>query len=215
MTRIVLGDDHPVVRKGLRAILEGEPDLEVVAEASDGLQTVRLVERLKPDVLLVDLMMPGMNGLEVARQVTTRSPGTRIVLLSMHAAEGYVMEALRSGAAGYVLKDASADELVQAIRAVVSGRRYLSPVLSERAVDTYVQKATEAGPATHEMLTGREREVLQLVAEGHTSSEIGARLGLSPRTVETHRASLMRKLGLRTQTDLIRYALRHAILPGE
>jgi DNA-binding NarL/FixJ family response regulator len=215
MTRIVLGDDHPVVRKGLRAILEGEPDLEVVAEASDGLQTVRLVERLKPDVLLVDLMMPGMNGLEVARQVTTRSPGTRIVLLSMHATEGYVMEALRSGAAGYVLKDASADDLVQAIRTVVSGRRYLSPVLSERAVDAYAQKATEAGPAKHEMLTGREREVLQLVAEGHTSSEIGARLALSPRTVETHRASLMRKLGLRTQTDLIRYALRHAILPGK
>jgi two-component system response regulator NreC len=215
MTSIVLGDDHPVVRKGLRAILEGEPDLEVVAEAGDGLQTVRLVERLKPDVLLVDLMMPGMNGLEVARQVTTRSPGTRIVLLSMHATEGYVMEALRSGAAGYVLKDASADDLVQAIRTVVSGRRYLSPVLSERAVDTYAQKAIEAGPATHEMLTGREREVLQLVAEGHTSSEIGARLGLSPRTVETHRASLMRKLGLRTQTDLIRYALRHAILPGK
>jgi DNA-binding NarL/FixJ family response regulator len=133
----------------------------------------------------------------------------------MHASEPYVMEALRSGAVAYVLKDASADELVQAVRAVASGRRYLSPALSERAVDTYVQKAREAEPATHEVLTSREREVLQLVAEGYTASDIGARLGLSPRTVETHRASVMRKLGLHTRTDLIRYGLRHGILPAE
>lgn len=215
MTTIVLADDHPVVRKGLRAVLEADSEIEVVAEAGDGLQTLRLVERLKPHVLLVDLMMPGMNGLEVARQVTRHVPGTRVVLLSMHASEPYVMEALRSGAVGYVLKDASADELVQAVRAVASGRRYLSPALSERAVDTYVQKAREAEPATHEVLTSREREVLQLVAEGYTASDIGARLGLSPRTVETHRASVMRKLGLHTRTDLIRYGLRHGILPAE
>jgi len=212
MTTIVLADDHHVVRQGLRALLEAEPGFRLVGEAGDGLETVQLVERLHPDVLVLDLMMPGLNGLEVTLQVGKRSPQTRVVILSMHANEAYVLEALRNGAAGYVLKDASAAELVQAVREVAAGRRYLSSPLSERAIEAYVGKDQETTLDRYETLTTREREVLHLVAEGHTNAEIAARLSISPRTAETHRANMMRKLGLQTQTDLIRYALRRGII---
>ena len=212
MTTIVLADDHRVVRQGLRALLEAESGFRLVGEAGDGLETVQLVERLHPDVLVLDLMMPGLNGLEVTLQVGKRSPQTRVVILSMHANEAYVLEALRNGAAGYVLKDASAAELVQAVREVAAGRRYLSSPLSERAIEAYVGKAQETTLDRYETLTTREREVLHLVAEGHTNAEIAARLSISPRTAETHRANMMRKLGLQTQTDLIRYALRRGII---
>ena len=215
MTTIVLADDHQVVRNGLRVLLEAEPDFSVVGEAGDGLEAVRLVERLQPDVLVLDLMMPGLNGLEVARQVSQRSPQTRVVILSMYDNEAYVLEALRAGAAAYVPKESTSAELVRAIREAVAGRRYLSPPLSERAIEIYIQKAESAALDPYETLTAREREVLHLVAEGHTNAEIAARLFVSPRTVETHRANLMRKLGLHTQTDLIRYALRRGILPME
>ena len=215
MTTIVLADDHHIVRQGMRALLEAEPDFRLVGEAGDGLETVQLVERLRPDVLVLDLMMPGLNGLEVTRQVGKRSPQTRVVILSMHANEAYVLEALRNGAVGYVLKDASVTELVQAVREVTAGRRYLSPPLSERAIDAYVGRAKEATLDRYETLTDREREVLHLVAEGCTNAAIAARLSISPRTAETHRANMMRKLGLHTQTDLIRYALRRGIIPME
>lgn len=213
MTTIALADDHQVVRNGLRVLLEAEPDFSVVGEAGDGLEAVRLVERLQPDVLVLDLMMPGLNGLEVARQVSQRSPQTRVVILSMYDNEAYVLEALRAGAAAYVPKESTSAELVRAIREAVAGRRYLSPPLSERAIEIYIQKAESAALDPYETLTAREREVLHLVAEGHTNAEIAARLFVSPRTIETHRANLMRKLGLHTQTDLIRYALRRGILP--
>jgi len=212
---ILLADDHQVVRQGLRALLEAEPDFCLIGEAGDGLETVQLAERLKPDVLIVDLMMPGLNGLEVTRQVRQRSPQCRVVILSMHSNEAYVLEALRNGAAGYVLKDSSAADLVQAVREVAAGRRYLSPPLSERAIETYIQKAEATTLDPYETLTTREREVLHLAAEGRTNAEIAAQLSISPRTAETHRANLMRKLGLRTQTDLIRYALRRGVLPME
>jgi two-component system response regulator NreC len=212
---IVLADDHRVVRQGLRALLEAEADFRLVGETGDGLETVQLVERLKPDVLIVDLMMPSMNGLEVARQVGQRSSQTRVVILSMHANEGYVLEALRNGAAAYVLKDSSAADLVRAVHEVVAGRRYLSPPLSERAVEAYLRKAEPATLDPYETLTLREREVLHLAAEGYTNAEIAERLSISPRTAETHRANMMRKLDLHTQTDLIRYALRRGILPME
>jgi len=212
---ILLADDHQVVRQGLRALLEAEPDFRVVGEAADGLEATRLVERLHPDVAVVDLIMPGLGGLEVTRQITTRVPKTRVVVLSMHANEAYVLEALRNGAAAYVLKDSSATDLVHAVREVAAGRRYLSPPLSERALDTYRQRAKEATLDIYETLTTREREVLHLAAEGHTNAEIAARLGISPRTAETHRANLMHKLGLQTQTDLVRYALRRGIVPME
>jgi DNA-binding NarL/FixJ family response regulator len=215
MTTIVLADDHHVVRQGLRVLLEGQPDFQLVGEAGDGLEAIQSVERLKPDVLVIDLMMPSLNGLEATRQVSQRSPHTRVVILSMHADEAYVLAALRNGAAGYVLKDSSAADLVQAVREVAAGRRYLSSPLSERAIEAYVQKAADAALDPYEMLTNREREVLHLAAEGHTNAEIADQLSISPRTAETHRANLMHKLGLRTHTDLIRYALRRGILPME
>jgi two-component system response regulator NreC len=214
MTTIVLADDHQIVRQGLQALLKAEPDLSVIGEAGDGLEAVALVERLKPDVLIIDLMLPGLNGLEVTRQVNQRWPQTRVVILSMHVNEAYVLEALRNGAAAYVLKESSITDLVQAVREAAAGRHYLSPPLSELAIETYLQKAA-ASLDSYETLTTREREVLQLVAEGYHSSDIAARLSISPRTAEAHRANLMRKLGLRNQADLIRYALRRGILPLE
>jgi DNA-binding NarL/FixJ family response regulator len=210
---ILLADDHHVMRQGLRMLLEAQEDFRVVAEAGDGLEAVKLVERLKPHVLIVDLMMPGINGLEVARQVSQHSPQTRIIVLSMYGNEPYVLEALRNGAVGYVLKDANAAELLRAVHEVVAGRRYLSPPLSEHAIEAYLQKAQGAVLDLYETLTTREREVLQLAAEGRTNADIAAVLYVSPRTVETHRAHLMRKLGLHTQADLIRYALKRGILP--
>ena len=212
-TAIVLADDHHVVRQGLRGLLEAEPDFSIAGEAADGLQAVDLVDRVKPDVLVIDLMMPGLSGLDVTRQVRQRSPRTHIVILSMHSNEAYVLEALRNGAAAYVLKDSTAADLVHAVREVVAGRRYLSPPLSERAIETYAEKAKSTSLDAYETLTTREREVLHLAAEGYTNTAIGDRLSISPRTVETHRANLMRKLGLDTQTDLIRYALHRGIIP--
>ena len=214
-TRIVLADDHPVVRHGVRSLLQTDADLAVIGEASDGIETVQMVEKLLPDVLVVDLMIPGLNGLEITRQVRQRSPGTRVIILSMHANEPYVLEALKNGASGYVLKDSSGTDLIQAIRTVAAGQRYLSPPLSERAVEAYMMKSQESSYDAYEGLTDREREVLQLAAEGLSNPDIAGRLSISPRTVETHRANLMRKLGLKTQTDLIRYALKRGILPME
>lgn len=209
---IVLADDHKVVRQGLGSLLKAEPDFNVVGEANDGLEAVRLTERLQPDVLLVDLAMPGLGGLEVIRQVNKRFPQIHIIVLSMHATEAYVLEALRNGASGYILKESSVTEVVKGVREVAAGRRFLSSSLSQRAIEASLDRA-ETGPSDpYETLTNREREVLQLVAEGHSSSEIGRRLFISPRTVEIHRQNMMRKLGLRNQAELIRYALTKGIL---
>jgi two-component system, NarL family, response regulator NreC len=215
MTTILLADDHHVVRLGLRALLDAEPDFDVIGEATDGLETSRMVETLKPEVLIVDLMMPGINGLEVTRQVSRRTSQTRIIILSMHANEAYVLEALRNGASAYVLKDSRADDLVYAVREVMEGRRYLSPPLSERAINSYIQQANESTLDPYETLTNREREVLNLAAQGCNATEIAQKLSISGRTAETHRANLMRKLDLHTQTDLIRYALRRGIIALE
>lgn len=215
MTTILLAEDHHVVRQAFKVLLEEDPDWLVVGEAADGLDTVALAEQLHPDILLVDLMMPGINGLEVTRQVSRLSPETRVVVLSMHSDEAYVLEALRNGAVGYVLKGSTAKELMQALREVSIGRRYLSPPLSERALDDYVKRARDTDADPYETLTTRERELLHLVAEGHSSSEIAGRMSISQRTLETHRTNVNRKLGLRTQADLIRYALRRGILPLE
>ena len=214
-TTVVLADDHHIVRKGLRTLLEAEGDFAVIGEEADGLKVVDLVERLRPNVLVLDVQMPGLNGLEITRQIAQRGLKTRVVILSMHANETYVLEALRHGAAGYVLKDASPAEVIEAVREVSAGHRYLSRGLSERAIEAYAQKAQIAATDPYESLTTREREVLQLTAESSSATEIAARLGISPRTVETHRENLMRKLGLQSQTDLIRYALRRGILPLE
>jgi two-component system, NarL family, response regulator NreC len=212
MTTIVLADDHALIREGLRTVLGGEPDWSVVGEAADGLEVVALVDRLQPDVLIVDLMLPSLSGLEVIHQVNTRFSHTHIVALSMHANESYVLAALRNGAEAYVLKDASSTDIVHAVHEVLAGRRYLSPPLSQYALEAYIQKAKGAPLDPYETLTTREREVLHLAAQGETTPAIAARLGVSPRTIETHRTNLMRKLGLRSQTDLIRYALQRGII---
>ncbi len=213
--RIVLADDHHVVRQGLRALLEAESGFCVIGEAGDGLEAVRLVIELQPDVLVLDLGLPGLHGLEVGREVHKQAPQTRIVILSMHVSEAYVLQALCNGAIGYVSKDCSTSVLVQAIREAVAGRRYLCPSVATRAFDAYVARAAEAPRDTYEELTTREREVLYLAVEGHTNAQIAARLFISPRTVETHRANLMHKLGLRTHADLVRYALQRGLLPTE
>jgi DNA-binding NarL/FixJ family response regulator len=209
---IVLADDHPVVRQGLRALLDGEPGLQVVGEAAEGLQVTPLVERLRPDVLVLDVLMPGLSGLEVARQVRQRCPATRVLILSMHANLVYVAEAFRNGATGYVVKDAGAASLLAAVRAVAAGRRYLSPPLSQPDVQAYADRARTGTRDPYDTLTPREREVLHLAAEGHTNPEIAGRLGISPRTAETHRANIMRKLRLQSQTDLVRYAVQRGIV---
>jgi two-component system response regulator NreC len=213
MPTIVLADDHHVVRQGLKTLLEIEPDFSVIGETADGLAVPNLVDDLQPDVLVVDLIMPGLNGLDIIQQVAQRSTHTRIVVLSMHANEAYVSEALRNGAAAYVLKGSSAADLVQAVREVMAGQRYLSPPLSKQDIGAYEQKTKDTQLDAYHTLTPREKEVLLLVAEGHTSSEIAARLSISSRTVETHRRNLMRKLDLQSQVDLIRYALRRGLLP--
>jgi len=214
VTRIFLADDHPVVRRGLRALLESEPYFKVVGESSDGLETVRLVRKLKPDVLILDLKMPGLSGLEVTRRVKQVSPLTRVIILSIYGDKSHVIDALKSGAWGYVLKEANVDELITAIKQVVAGRRYLSQSLSELVID-YISSGEDKVEDPYELLTPREREVLYLVAQGMTNAEIASKLYISRRTVETHRANLMRKLGLKNQADLIRFAIRRGILPLE
>jgi len=209
---IVLADDHRLVRQGIRCLIEAEPDFTVVGETGDGLEAVRLTEKLAPDVLVTDWMMPSLTGLEVVNQVRRRVPKTGIVLISMHGNESFVVESLRSGAGAYVLKDSTGEELVKAIREVVAGRKFLSAPFADRAIAAYLQKSNHTAVDPYQDLTPREREVLQLKAEGHTGAQIARRLFISPRTVEVHHTNMMRKLGLRSQTDLIRFALARGLL---
>lgn len=211
---VFLVDDHEVVRQGVRAALEASPAFKVIGEAADGLEAVRLAELLRPDILVLDLSMSGLNGLDALRIIRQRSPRTRVVLFSMYAAESFVSEALRCSASAYVLKGAAISELVAAVQEVAAGRHYLSPPLSEKSVEDYLTKVNSGEDARHGLLTPRERQVLQLAAEGKTCPEIGTRLHLSERTVESHRANLMHKLGLRTQTELVLYAVRRGMLPS-
>ncbi len=208
--KVALVDDHPIVRQGLRNLLQTEPSFQVVAEADDGITGLELVQRVRPDVLIVDLMMPGLNGLDLIKQVLKRLPRLRIVVLSMQSADSYVVEALQSGAAGYVLKETGPSEIIHAIKAVVAGDRYLSPKLAQRVLDSSTGRKKLADP--YDSLTPREREILHLIIEGHTNAQIAARLVLSPRTVELHRSRIMKKLGLHNQTDIFRYALERGIL---
>ena len=209
---IVLAEDHHLVRQGFKALLAAEKNFRLLGEAGDGLEAVALVGKLKPTVLVLDLMIPRLHGLEVTRQVRQEHPQTKVIILSMHADEPYVVEALRNGASGYVLKDCTAADLVKAVNEVVAGRRYLTPSLAERALTGYVERPGESDLDVYETLTNRERTVLQMAAEGGTSGDIATKLFISVRTAETHRANLMRKLSLHSQTDLVRFAIRRKII---
>jgi len=214
---VLLVDDHAVVRAGLRVLLESENDFQIVGETGDGLEALRLLEKLKPQIMLLDLMIPSLSGIEVARQTGRVSPQTRILVFSIHDNEAYVLEALRAGASGYAVKDSKTSEILDAVRVVATGRRYLSPPLTQFAIEAYMQKAQTTPPReiSYDSLTTREREVLHLTSEGHTAAKIGARLFISPRTVEIHRANLMRKLSLRNQADLFRYALKKGLISAD
>ncbi|MDD5127896.1 MAG: response regulator transcription factor [Dehalococcoidales bacterium] len=215
MITIALADDHSVVRQGLRALLESEPNFKIVGEAADGTTAAQLTEKLQPDVLVLDVMMNGMNGFEVTRQVVKRAPRTAVVILSMYGNEGYIVEALRAGAKAYILKESTAAELVRAINEVTRGRRYLGSPLSEQAIEAYLQRTGGNIADPYGTLTSREREVFRLVAQGNTSAEIAAKLFISRRTVEIHRNSVMHKLNLKTQAQLVRYAMRKGVLPPD
>lgn len=211
---LVLAEDHQVVRAGLRALLETQRGWRVIGEAEDGLAAVELVAKLRPHVLLTGLMMTGLGGLEVIRRVRARAPQTRVVVLSMHAREAYVAEALRAGASAYVLKDSPAESLLLAIARAHAGKTYVSPPLSRAAVRDRLRREAGEPADPYETLTPREREVLHLAAAGATAAAISRHLGISPRTVETHRANLLRKLGLHGQTDLVRFAMERGLLQG-
>jgi DNA-binding NarL/FixJ family response regulator len=216
MISVLLAEDHTIVRQGLRMVLESQSDITVAGEVEDGCRVTDECVQLRPHVLLLDLCLPGLHGLEIIRQVSRRCPATRIVVLSMHAREEYVLGALSNGAVGYLVKGCDTKELVAAIRTVASGGRHVSAdVAIDLLGETLGRNTSSAATDAYETLTKREREVLHLMAEGHGNAQIGERLFISSRTVETHRANVMRKLHLRNQTEIVRYAIRRGILPPD
>jgi len=212
--RVLLADDHALVRSGLRLLLQSIIGVEVVAEAESGGQALECIERLRPDIALMDISMPGCSGIETAADIKARFPETRVVILSMHAGEEYVSQALRSGASGYLLKDASPMELDLALRAVARGEIYLSPRVSEVVVEKYV-RSEDGGRDRLDALTPRQREILRLIAEGRSTKQIAAQLGVSVKTVETHRALLMERLNIHDLAGLVRFAVRAGLVPLE
>jgi two-component system response regulator NreC len=211
--RILLADDHKLMRGGLRVLLEQQGDLMVVGEASDGREAVALASSLKPDVLVMDIGMPNLNGIEAAAQITQSQPQIAVVMLSMHSDESYVLRALKAGAKGYLLKDSAESDLIRAVHAVADGKSFFSPAVSKVLLDDYVRKLKRSGTEDpYDLLTPREREVLQLVAEGKSNKDVAQLLNLSVYTVETHRANIMEKLNLHGVPELILYAVRKGII---
>lgn len=215
MIHVILVDDHDMVRQGLRLLLEEQPDIRIVGDVADGEAALALVEKSRPDVLVVDLMLPDLSGLEVVRIVRQRFPSVGIVVLSMYSNVAHVAEALRTGALAYVVKEAGIRELVTAVREANRGRQYLSSQLDRDAIDEYTAQLTSLQADPFDALTPREREVLVLVAQGHTSAEIAERWVVSRRTVEAHRCHMMNKLGFASQADVVRFAVRRGLLPIE
>jgi two-component system, NarL family, response regulator NreC len=212
-TRVLLADDHVLIRAGLRMVVDAQPDLTVVGEAGDGREAIAMAESLKPDVVVMDIGMPTLNGIEAAHQVREKLPDTQIVMLSMHSDEGYVLRALKAGAKAYLLKDSAETDLARAIRAAADGKSFFSPAVGRVLLEDYVRKLQRTGGEdSYDLLSPREREVLQLVAEGKSSKEIANLLNLSVYTVETHRARVMQKLNLRGIPELILYAVRKGII---
>lgn len=214
--RVIIADDHTIVRAGIKALLEKQPDIEIVGETSEGRETLRQVELLKPDMVLMDIAMPGMNGLEATALISRDFPQVRVLALTMHDEEEYFYEVIRAGAMGYVLKDAAPTELVSAIRAVAEGKAFLTPRVTRILVNDYL-KRIESGEkvAVYDGLTEREREVLKLIASGNTNQEIANLLHLSVNTVQVHRTHIMEKLNLHNRTELVKYALRRGIIDLE
>ena len=213
---VFLADDHAVVRDGLRALIEAQPDIRVIGDAADGRETVRRVARLCPDVVVLDIAMPELNGVEAAYEIGQVCPATQVIILSMHSTTEHIFRALQAGARGYLLKESAGIEVVNAVRAVHTGQRYLSQKISDRIVDDYIrqrQAAQAKGPLAS--LSLREREVLQLVAEGKSSAESADMLSLSLKTVETYRSRLMHKLGISGLPGLVRFAIQHGLIPLE
>lgn len=214
--RVVLADDHQLVRAGLRALLQSFADVQVLAECGDGHEALALADRLRPDVLLLDITLPGLNGLEVARRMPKLCPNTRVLILSMHAGGEYVSQALRAGVAGYLIKDSAVDELRVALDAVRAGRTYLSPAISQAVVAGFLHPVEgNTGAALLESLTSRQREILQLIAEGHGTREIAQRLGVSVKTVESHRSQLMDRLQIHDVPGLVRLAIRAGLVSAD
>jgi two-component system response regulator NreC len=211
--RILLADDHTVMRDGLRALLERQPDIEVVAEAADGRECVRLAEEQSPDVVVMDIAMPNMNGIEATRRIVADRPRTAVVILSMHQDESYVLRALKAGAKGYLLKDSLRADVIEAIRAVAQGRSFLTRKIGRILQEDYVRELENRGlDDTYDLLTAREREILQLIAEGRTNKEVATLLNLGVTTVETHRMHILQKLSLHSVPELILYAVRKGII---
>jgi two-component system, NarL family, response regulator NreC len=211
--RILLADDHTLVRHGLRKVLEERADWEVIAEAGDGREAVRLAEQHKPDVAILDVAMPLLNGIEATRQITRRVPGTRVLVLSMHADEAYVTQILQAGATGYLLKDSADVDLLKAVDEAANGRSFFSPAIARVMLDDYVRQLADKGVTDrYEALSEREREIFQLIAEAKTNKEIAALLNVSPSTVETHRAHIMEKLDLHSAAEIVLYAVRRGVI---
>lgn len=211
--RVLLADDHALVRAGMRSLLRDIAGVEVVGEAADGAEALALAAREKPDAVLLDIAMKGMGGLEAAARFREQHPGVKVIILSMHASEEYVLQALRAGAAAYLIKDSATAELELALKSVMRGETYLSPAISRQVVEGYVQRMGAGAPV--DPLTPRQREVLKGIAEGRSTKRIAADLGLSVKTVETHRAQVMERLGIRDVAGLVRYAMRTGLVPPE
>jgi two-component system response regulator NreC len=211
--RILLADDHTVIRRGLRALLERQSGFTIVAEAADGREAVELAATLDPDVAVVDIGMPNVNGIEAAGRITDKRPETAVVILSMHADESYVLRALKSGARGYLLKDSPEEDLINAINAVHQGKAFFSPVISKMLAEDYIRQIRQRGVEdSYELLTPREREILQMLGEGNSNKEVARKLNLSLHTIETHRGNLLEKLNLHSTAELILYAVRKGIV---
>jgi two-component system response regulator NreC len=211
--RIVLADDHTIIRSGLRLLLEQQPDFKVVAEAADGRQAVQLVAKHHPDVVILDIGMPQLNGIEATRQIVAQESHPNVVILSMHSDESYVLRALKAGARAYILKNAAEADLIRAVQAVSEGKSFFSPVISKMLLEDYVRQVRDKEVEdSYDLLTPREREILQLIAESKTNKEIATILGLSPHTVETHRGNILEKLNLHSVPELILYAVRKGII---
>jgi two-component system, NarL family, response regulator NreC len=211
--KILLADDHALMRRGIRVLLERHGEFEVVAEAGDGREAVQLTEAHSPDVVVADIAMPGLNGIEAARQITQKSPHTAIIILSMHSDESYLLRALKAGARGYLLKDCPESDLIDAILAVHTGKAFFSPAVSKMLVEDYMRQLQNRGiEDSYELLTTREREVLQLLAEGKSNKDVASILNLSLYTVETHRGNILQKLGLHGTPELMLYAIRKGVI---